>query len=230
MWAIVPCKRLGLAKRRLAPALSEGECRLLVRNMASDVLAVLARSSGIDGILVVSGDPAIAELAGDFGARCLDEQTDEGFSSACAVATVHLAGRGAVGIMVVPVDLPLLRHEDIELVVDAMRETPAVVLSPDRNDSGTNLMAMKPAGVIPYLFGENSFSLHLSAARNRGVEPAITRTETLALDIDTREDLIAFARTPSMTRTFRYLAETGIRDRLLEGGECDLPLTGSGRR
>jgi 2-phospho-L-lactate guanylyltransferase len=219
-----------LAKRRLAPALSARECRHLVSTMLSDVLAVLAGSTGVSGILVVSSDPAVADLARSFGARCLTDHSDEGLLSACAGASAHLSGEGADGVMVVPGDLPLLSPDDIARVAAAAGVSPAVVLSPDRNDSGTNLVAMRPAGAVPYLFGENSFSLHVSAARERGIEPAVIRSRTLGLDIDTRDDLVAFARIPSRTRTYEYLAETGIRKRLLESGEYDAPLINAARR
>ena len=43
----------------------------------------------------------------------------------------------------------------------------------------------------------------------------VIQTEGLGLDIDTAEDLILFARERSPTRTFSYITETGIRDRLL---------------
>jgi 2-phospho-L-lactate guanylyltransferase len=230
MWAVVPCKRLQLAKRRLAPALTARECRRLVSAMLSDVLAALTGSAGVSGILVVSSDPAVAALARAFGARCLTDQSDEGLLPACAGASAHLSGEGADGVMVVPGDLPLLSPDDIARVVDAAGISPAVVLSPDRNDSGTNLVAMRPAGAMPYLFGENSFSLHVSAARKRGIEPAVIRSATLSLDIDTRDDLVAFARVPSRTRTCDYLDQTGLRKRLLQGGVYDPPLAGAARR
>jgi len=230
MWAVVPCKRLRLAKRRLAPALSARECRHLVSAMLSDVLAVLAGSTGVSGVLVVSSDPAVADLARSFGARCLTDHSDQGLLSACTGASAHLSGEGADGVMVVPGDLPLLSPDDIARVAAAVGVSPAVVLSPDHCDSGTNLVAMKPAGAVPYLFGENSFSLHVSAVRERGIEPAIIRSRTLGLDIDTRNDLVAFARIPSRTRTYEYLAETGIRKRLLESGEYDPPLINAARR
>jgi len=230
MWAVVPCKRLQLAKRRLAPALTARECRRLVSAMLSDVLAALTGSAGVSGILVVSSDPAVAALARAFGARCLTDQSDEGLLPACAGASAHLSGEGADGVMVVPGDLPLLSPDDIARVVDAAGVSPAVVLSPDRNDSGTNLVAMRPAGAMPYLFGENSFSRHVSAARERGIEPAVIRSPTLALDIDTPDDLVAFARVPSRTRTCDYLDQAGLRKRLLQGGEYNPPLVNAARR
>lgn len=229
MWVVVPCKKLHLAKRRLAPVLTARECRSLVSTMVSDVLFVLSRAIEVSGILVVSSDPAVADLARSFGAHCLSDHSDEGLLAACAGATAHLSTRGADGVMVVPGDLPLLRPGDIRQVVNTASVSPVVVLSPDNNDSGTNLVAMRPAGAIPYMFGENSFSLHVSAARSNKIEPIIVRSETLGLDIDTREDLVRFMKSPSRTRTFRYLVDAGIRDRLLKSGEYDAPLVSTER-
>ena len=230
MWVVVPCKRLQLAKRRLAHALSARECRLLASAMLSDVLSVLTESAALGGILVVSSDPSVADLSRSFDANCFSDHSDEGLLPACASASAYLSGRGADGVIVVPGDLPLLNAGDIERVADAAGKSPAIVLSPDRNDSGTNLVAMRPVGVMPYLFGENSFSLHVSAAREQGIEPVIIRSETLGLDIDTWDDLVAFAQCPSRTRTYRYLMEAGIRDRLLDTGEYDSPLVIARRR
>lgn len=230
MWAVVPCKRMHLAKRRLAPALNAAECRLLVSAMLSDVLAVLSASSSICGILVASSDPVVADLASAFSARCFTDHSDDGLLAACAGASAHLAGEGADGVIVIPSDLPLLSSEDLGRVVDAAGVSPAVILSPDHESSGTNIVAMKPAGAVPYLFGENSFPLHVSAARRRGIEPTVIRSETLGLDIDTRDDLVSFFRTPSRTRTYRFMVESGIRDRLLERGEYHPPLASAGRR
>ncbi|HIE20404.1 MAG TPA: 2-phospho-L-lactate guanylyltransferase, partial [Rhodospirillales bacterium] len=69
MWAVVPCKKLEFAKRRLAPILSAGERRCLVSAMLSDVLDVLTKISVLSGVAVISSDPNLADLARSFGVR-----------------------------------------------------------------------------------------------------------------------------------------------------------------
>ena len=215
MWAIVPCKKLEFAKRRLAPVLSVGERRCLVSAMLSDVLDVLMKNLALSGVAVISSDPDIADLARSFGVqRCLKDN-DAGLSAALTLASGFLSKDGAKGILAVPGDLPLLAQSDVMRAIEAISASPAVALAPDRHKHGTNLLAMKPLGAIQYLFGGLSFQAHIAVARTGGIEPSIIQTESLGLDIDTAEDLLLFARERSPTRTFRYLTESGIRDRLL---------------
>jgi len=53
---------------------------------------------------------------------------------------------------------------------------------------------------VPLRFGEDSFFPHLAAAEACGINPTVLRLPGIALDIDTPEDLAAFARLPSPTR------------------------------
>jgi 2-phospho-L-lactate guanylyltransferase len=215
MWAVVPCKKLEFAKRRLAPILSAGERRCLVSAMLSDVLDVLTKISVLSGVAVISSDPNLADLARSFGVRCCMKDKDAGLSAALTLASGLLSNDGAKGILAVPGDLPLLAPGDVMRALEAVAASPAVALAPDNNNQGTNLLAMTPLGAIPYLFGGLSFQAHIAAARTSGIEPMVIQTEGLGLDIDTAEDLILFARERSPTRTFSYITETGIRDRLL---------------
>ena len=215
MWAVVPCKKLEFAKRRLAPILSAEERRCLVSAMLSDVLAVLTNMSALSGVAVISNDPDLADLARSFGVRCCMKDKDSGLSAALTLASDFLANDGATGILTVPGDLPLLTPGHVMRALEAIAASPAVALAPDHHNQGTNLLAMTPLGAIPYLFGGLSFHAHIAAARTGGIEPTVIQIESLGLDIDTADDLILFARERSATRTFSYIDETGIKDRLL---------------
>ena len=82
MWAVVPCKKLEIAKRRLAPVLSVGERRCLVSAMLSDVLGVLTNLNALSGVAVISNDPALTDLARSFGVRICPKGSDAGLSAA----------------------------------------------------------------------------------------------------------------------------------------------------
>lgn len=215
MWAVVPCKRLEVAKRRLAPFLSPGERRGLVSAMLSDVLGTLTKITALSGVSVISNDPEIADLARSFGVRHCMKDNDAGLSAALSLASGLLSNDGARGMLAVPGDLPLLTPGDVMQVLDAVTESPVVVLAPDQKGQGTNLLAMAPLGAIPYLFSGLSFQAHISAARASGIEPVVIRSKSLGLDIDTAEDLGQFARDRSPTHTFNYITDAGIRDRLI---------------
>ena len=230
MWAVVPCKKLEFAKRRLAPILSAAERRCLVSAMLSDVLGLLTKITALRGVAVISSAPDLADLARSFGVRCCMKDKDAGLSAALTLASGLLSNDGAKGILAVPGDLPLLAPGDVMRALEAVAASPAVALAPDHNKQGTNLLAMTPLGAIPYLFGGLSFQAHIAAARTCGIEPMVIQTEGLGLDIDTAEDLILFARERSPTRTFSYITETGIRDRLLlQASDTPLEARAGGR-
>ena len=62
LWAVVPVKELDRAKERLASRLSSELRRALMLAMLEDVLAALAITPGIAGILAVTVDPAARRL------------------------------------------------------------------------------------------------------------------------------------------------------------------------
>ena len=73
LWAVVPVKDLQHAKQRLAGVLAAAERQALFAAMLEDVLAALAASAGLAGMLVVTRDPRAQVLAARYGARVLVE-------------------------------------------------------------------------------------------------------------------------------------------------------------
>lgn len=216
VWAIVPGKKLALANGRLTAVLSVAERQRLASSMLSDVLATLAASELLTGILVASEDTQINSIANSFGARCLPDFVDTGLSPALTTASCLLADEGAQGIVAVHADLPLLTTADIDRVIESLAHQPTVTLAPAESDLGTNVLALSPPGVIDYEFGKRSSERHAAAAEARSIKPNFIETPGLGFDLDTLEDLVQFASDPSNTRTFFYLVESGIRDRILE--------------
>ncbi|HNP74545.1 MAG TPA: 2-phospho-L-lactate guanylyltransferase, partial [Kouleothrix sp.] len=88
--AIIPVKRLGQAKSRLANILSPAERRLLVQAMLDDVLAAMLATRGVDRVGVISADPAVLAQAAARGAEViLDQQAD--LNAALTQAAGHYA-------------------------------------------------------------------------------------------------------------------------------------------
>ena len=108
IWAVVPCKKLDAAHRRLMPVLSDTERRQIATNMLMDVLSALTAATCLDGVLVVGADPAVREIAGSFGARSFSNFVDSGLSASLAAASAMLADEGATGVVAVHGDLPYL--------------------------------------------------------------------------------------------------------------------------
>ena len=60
---------------------------------------------------------------------------------------------------------------------------------PDRHGTGTNALLMSPADAIAPGFGPGSCERHVDRARARDLEVDVEPVASLALDLDTPEDL-----------------------------------------
>jgi 2-phospho-L-lactate guanylyltransferase len=214
LWAVVPVKDLQHAKQRLAGVLSAGERRALFAAMLEDVLEALAASTGLAGILVVTRDMQARDLASRYGARVLLEPENRGHTVASTLGAATLAEEGTAGMLQLPADLPLLTAADVDAILAAHGDAPAITLAPSRDRLGSNAVACSPPDLLPLRFGDDSFHPHVDRARRLGIEPAIVERPGLALDVDTPADVAAFLATPSATRAYAYLMQSGIAERI----------------
>ena len=185
--AIVPIKRFGSAKSRLAGTSASGLRPALAEAMLTDVLNELARSEELERTVVVSGEPAAALIAHDFRADHLGDPTDAGHSEAALLGIAHAVGIGATTVVLLPGDCPLLRSAEVDEALSRHRSGVAVI--PDRHGSGTNGLILTPPGAIVPAFGAGSRERHLALAREAGVPAEVAEIPSLALDLDTGEDL-----------------------------------------
>jgi 2-phospho-L-lactate/phosphoenolpyruvate guanylyltransferase len=213
VWAVMPVKPFGVAKRRLASVLRSDERAQFARLMFEDVLDVLAAATVLSGIIVVTHDDTAGRTARARGAVVLDDPAGD-INAAVRMGTACLAERRSAGMIVVPSDLPLLPPPLIEELADRILRTRAVVLVPATSDGGTNLLACSPTDAVSPSFGPNSFRRHRRAARSAGNVPTILASDDAGLDIDRARDLALFFARRSATRSHAFLAELNIEARL----------------
>jgi 2-phospho-L-lactate guanylyltransferase len=213
-WVVMPVKNLEDAKQRLAGVLAPGERRALFRAMLEDVLSALSASNGLAGVAVVTRDREAAALAVRYGARVLEESANRGHTAASSFGAAILADEGVRAMVQLPADIPLATPEDIQALLQTHGSAPAVTLAPSRDERGSNAVVCSPPDVLPLSFGDDSFFPHLDRARSLGLEPRVVHRPGLALDVDTPDDLMAFLATPSPTRAYGYLLDSGIAARL----------------
>jgi 2-phospho-L-lactate/phosphoenolpyruvate guanylyltransferase len=209
---LVAAKQLALAKSRLAPALpSSAERAALAEAMFRDVLNAAVSARRAERVAVVTSDQTLIGIARAAGAMIVDEEYPRGLNVAVRLATTELMRTGATAIGTVLSDIPLVSGPDIDAAFAAL---PAgdrgVVLIPSRDFSGTNMMVRTPPDVITTQFGRLSLVRHREDCRQRGIACAVVRQSGPALDLDVPADLIEFARTPSMTHTWRQLERLGL--------------------
>jgi 2-phospho-L-lactate guanylyltransferase len=207
---LVAAKQLALAKSRLAPALpSNVERATLAEAMFLDVLAAAVGARRAERVAVVTSDTRLMGYARAAGAILVDEEFPRGLNVAVRMATTRLIDAGATTVCTVLSDIPLTTSGDID---EALAVAPAaqVVLIPSRDCSGTNMMVRTPPDVIATQFGRLSLVRHREDCRVRAISCRVVRISRPALDLDVRADLIEFARTPTMTHTFRKLDRLGL--------------------
>ncbi|HEU5381572.1 MAG TPA: 2-phospho-L-lactate guanylyltransferase [Ktedonobacteraceae bacterium] len=217
--ALVPVKKLALAKGRLASHLSPQQREMLVLDMLYHVICTLCESEAFEQIYVVSSDPRVLELAQYWGAEPLAE-TQQGHNPALLEAArtivertiwrqearVSPAARSTraatdprdqllnAGLLTISADLPLLTQEDIFLLM-RQAEHYEVVLAASSDGSGTNALLTRPPLALPYLFGPHSLAAYTQAAQVRRISYTLIHTAHLAFDIDTLVDLQKLACT-----------------------------------
>lgn len=210
LWAVVPVKELAQAKQRLALRLAPAERRALMLAMLEDVFAALAAVPGLAGLAVVTVDPEAGRLAARYGARLIEAGARDGHTGAVIAAAGRLAAEGAAGMLTLPGDIPLVTPEEIGRLIAAHGPAPAFTIAPSHDEHGSNAVLVSPPTAVPLRFGTDSFFPHLAAAESCGIKPGVLRLSGVALDIDTPEDLAAFAAQPSPTRAWALLARLGM--------------------
>lgn len=212
MWAIVPVKTFDRAKQRLANVLSEEERRSLMLAMARDVLTCLAKTTQLEGILIVSRAPEADALAQAFGTERFAESRQANLPEALEQATRHLMTHfDASGVMVVPADVPGIKPAELD---DVLTDHEDVTILPDSENIGTNGLICSPPLCMPYIFDGKSFKPHVDGAFAAGITPKIVPGTHFALDIDTPDDLQALLDTQPNSQTANYLNRSGITARL----------------
>ncbi len=187
-WAIVPVKPLRRGKSRLANLLSPNERTDLNRYLLENTLDTLKGIPEIEHVLVVSRDSEALALARDLGARTVQENGTPNLNIALARATVVAKKYAIRGVLILPVDLPLITPEDVRTMLARVGEPPVVVVAPDRCHNGTNALLICPTGLIEYEYGPGSFQRHCERARAVGARLEICELPSLSLDLDNPED------------------------------------------
>jgi len=193
--ALIPVKGFNNAKQRLRGLLSRAGREVLAQAMFRDVLRQALSARGIEATFVVTGNDEVAAIARKDGAKVIREQIEEGETSAVDVARARLKNDRWQAVLIIPGDMPLVRAEDIEMVlaqVPADARAPFGLLVPSHDRLGTNCLLLAPPDLIPLKFGYNSFAFHMNQLTTLGLPARFCENERIALDIDEPKDLERF--------------------------------------
>jgi 2-phospho-L-lactate guanylyltransferase len=105
----------------------------------------------------------------------------------------------------VPGDCPALDPTEVDELLARPVTPPAALVVPDRHGTGTNALLISPPDALSPSFGPGSCQRHLQLARERRTNAEAVELPSLALDIDTPEDLDALASSPDRALRTRQL-------------------------
>jgi 2-phospho-L-lactate/phosphoenolpyruvate guanylyltransferase len=197
--AILPIKSLDQAKSRLAAELTPGPRRVLAEAMFADVLTALRRCEQINRIVVVTSDHGAERMAAGHGAEVLEDDAS-GHSEAATLGVGYALEHGFDRALLVPGDCPLLSPAELDQLLAYAREPRTAVIVPDRHGLGTNALLLNPPDAMTPAFGEGSRARHEALAHDQGAIAEVIEVPTLALDIDTPEDLELLQQRLASTR------------------------------
>lgn len=185
---MVPVKRFDAAHERLAASVSQPDRARLAEALFHDLVSKIRRCKRIDQTLIVTADGTVARHARWLGHEVLLQEEDPGHSQAAAAGARLAAERGFGRVAMLPVDCPLLDPHELDSRLGQIHR--AALIVPDHHGTGTNALVLSPPTVFSPAFGPDSCARHVSRARAAGVSFAMERIESLALDLDTEEDLL----------------------------------------
>jgi len=225
--AILPVKRFGDAKQRLLTTLDRPQRAALVRAMLADVLAAATAARNVERVVVVTSEGRAERIALAHAQRVatpievFEEPADRGHPEAATLGIIRAKALGADCVVLLPGDCPLLDADELDAALERMRPGRVAVV-PDRHGTGTNALLMAPPDAIGPAFGPCSCERHSDRAERAGHEVAVEPLTSLALDVDTPDDLHEMAtllqsepdRAPLTTEALRTIGDvaTGARE------------------
>jgi 2-phospho-L-lactate/phosphoenolpyruvate guanylyltransferase len=192
--AILPVKSFPSAKQRLSPGLEPPLRRQLTEAMLCDVLVALSATT-VDDVIVITAGGRPAALARQQGARVIADE-ERGHNEAARLGVDAALRDGAERVLMVPGDCPALDPPEVDQLLARPTGERSLIIVPDRHGTGTNALLIRPPHAVNPAFGLNSAQRHARLADEAGVEHEVVVVPSLALDIDTPEDLAALGGLP----------------------------------
>jgi len=218
-YILIPVKDLARAKQRLAGLMTQPERTELARLMMENTFAQVVQARGCDGVAVVTVYEPAMDLARHHGFEIITETEQISESASVDYGSCLLAARGVDSVLRLPIDLPLISSEDIELILSRMTAGLSTVMVPSRDGTGTNAIARTPPDLFPSHFGPNSLAKHQAEAAQCNANCELIEVPRIALDIDDPEDVAFLFKHDRHNHLHDFLTGLRLPERLTRGGE-----------
>ena len=142
---------------------------------------------------MVSAGARAREIAHAYGASAIEDR-EQGHNVAAAIGVRAARALGAQRALLVPGDCPALDPPEVDGLLARAVRPPSALIVPDRHGTGTNALLLTPPDALAPSFGPGSCQRHLGNARAQGIDSHVVELPSLALDVDTPDDLAVLAR------------------------------------
>ncbi len=120
--AVLPVKRFGAAKQRLAAGMGATHRAELAAAMLEDVLEAIGAARSIEHTVVVTSEPRAIALASEAGCELVADPEEGGHSGAALAGIARARELGAECVVLLPIDCPLLDPRELERLLTGMPE------------------------------------------------------------------------------------------------------------
>ena len=206
IFAIVPAKQFEKGKSRLASLLDMRDRVKLGELLLDCTLHTLENATTLYSTVVVSTDRRAKKIAKMHGAIFVDERKHIGVNNAVNIANDYCTRAGAIATVVVPQDLPLALSEDIDKICNAAKDYErCLIICPSARYDGSNVLLRRPPKLIDSHYNNNSFNMHINAAKKVGAKIKIVLSHRMMRDLDTPEDAKYLVKEPRTCKALVYL-------------------------
>lgn len=189
---VIPVREFRDTKRRLQGFLSERQRANLTDSLLTRVLSEAEQSRAVEVVVVASGAGSFRKKMKRFQkVRVIEESNHHGGVNKAMRdgIDVVLARHPAASILLIPADLPLLSHQNLDRV-SRLLERFDLVINPSSRSDGTSLLAFNPGkSRITLHYDDDSFRKHVQEATKLKLKSKIIRIIGFSQDLDSKADL-----------------------------------------
>ncbi len=185
--AIIPVKTFSNAKTRLD--LSPHQVEDLCKVMLEEILHIISISPQIEKTIIVTKEEKAIEIGKKFNAIIIIDENEESVNSAVALADKYLLENGFDVSIVFPQDIPYIKTQDIDFLLNYMAPPNFAIVVPSRRFDGTNALVRMPVDLMETHYDEDSYKIHMNTAKEHTLNVAMVFVKRIMWDVDNAEDL-----------------------------------------
>ena len=185
--AIIPVKTFSNAKTRLE--LSPQKIEELCKIMLQEILHTISIFPKIEKTIVVTKEQKAIEIGKKFNAIIIRDEKEQSVNSAVALADKYLLENGFDASIVFPQDIPFIKTQDIDFMLNYMTPPNFAIVIPSRRFDGTNALMRMPTDLMETHYDEDSYKIHMNTAKEHTLNVAMVFVKRIMWDVDNKEDL-----------------------------------------